>query len=221
MGSSSSKSLFRSKLYKSLIKEDFQNLSLKTNIKCEDIEQCYLRFLNCYPYGYLKRRDFVKYFQEFRDEFNSELKLLIKELFDLFDLNKDNKLDFIEFFLFNILINDSSIDNKLKLIFQLYNNKQILFLRNQLKDFLRNLFDLFNIPSSKLNIIYVINIIYKKNNMKKYEKIQWNKFTHEILNDENLLKQLISLDFYQDEHDEENEQEYSYYQPIIQRSERF
>ncbi|CAF2075935.1 unnamed protein product [Rotaria magnacalcarata] len=128
-------------------------------------------------------------------------------------MNKDKKLDFSEFILFNILTNAGSINDKVKFIFNLYNNnyKEKFFLRNQLKEFLRNRFDLFDIPSSRFNITKVIDIIFQRNNIIKNEKINWNQFTDEILNDEILFQQLISFDFDQDYED----------QQLIQRSERF
>ncbi|CAF1287293.1 unnamed protein product [Rotaria sordida] len=70
--------------------------------------------------------------------------------------------------------------------------------RDELKEFLRNMFDLFDIPSSKIHINQVINKIFQKNSLNKYDKIKWDQFVKEILNDETLFQQLISLDFNQD-----------------------
>ena len=82
------------------------------------------------------------------------------------------------------------------------------FSRNEIKDFLRNMFYLFDIPSSKLNITDIIHFIFHKNNIKKDQKINQKQFTEEILNDQSLYEQLISTQFGKN------------YQ-VIQRSERF
>jgi len=200
---------FRSRLPPLLTTKEINMLILKSNLTVEDINQWYSRFIHCYPHGYLSEKQFLIYYQQLHDEYNLKLIPLIKQLFKIFDLNNDQKLDFYEFILFNVLINDGSIDEKIKLIFNLYNKeKEKYFSRYQIKEFLRNMFDLFDIPSSKLNIIQIIDFIYQKNNLKKDQKINWKQFTQDIMNDQALYEQLISVDFNKN------------YQ-FIQRSERF
>jgi len=200
---------FRSRLPPLLTTKEINMLILKSNLTVEDINQWYSRFIHCYPHGYLSEKQFLIYYQQLHDEYNLKLIPLIKQLFKIFDLNNDHKLDFYEFILFNVLINDGSIDEKIKLIFNLYNKeKEKYFSRYQIKEFLRNMFDLFDIPSSKLNIIQIIDFIYQKNNLKKDQKINWKQFTQDIMNDQALYEQLISVDFNKN------------YQ-FIQRSERF
>jgi len=207
MGGSSS--CFRSRLPPSLTTKEINILTLKSNLTVEDINQWYSRFVHCYPRGYLTEKQFINYYQQLRDEYSPQLKPLIKQLFQVFDLNSDQKLDFHEFILLNVITNDGSIYEKIKLIFNSYDkDKEKYFTRNQIKEFLRNMFDLFDIPSSKLNIIDVIDFIFHKNNIKKDEKINWKQFTEDIINDHSLYEQLISLDFNKN------------YQ-FIQRSERF
>ena len=134
---------------------------------------------------------------------------MIKELFDVFDLNHDHKLDFSEFILFNLLTNDGSLHEKLEIICGLYSKEKEKYVsRNEIKGLLRNMFDLFDIPTSKLNVIKVIDFIFKRNNINKDEKINWHQFTKEILNSEFLFQQLISSEFQSDNQ-------------VIQRSERF
>ncbi|CAF1335960.1 unnamed protein product [Rotaria sp. Silwood1] len=171
----------RSKLAQELSKEEINILSLKSNLTNKDIEEWYSRFIHCYPNGYLSRKQFVNYYQNLRDEHCLQIKLLIKQLFNVFDLNKDNKLDFSEFILLNTLTNNGSIREKLKLIFSLYNyDKNKNFSKDELKEFLRNMFYLFDIPLSNINIKKFIDYIFKRNSINKYDKITWNLFTKNI-----------------------------------------
>jgi Ca2+-binding EF-hand superfamily protein len=198
---------FRSRLAPSLTTKEINNLSNKLNLTRKDIEEWYEDFVHCYPHGHLSRRQFVFYYQQLRDEHSEQFKPLIKQLFELFDLNKDQKLDFEEFVLLTMLTGNGSIYEKMKLIFTLYDKeKDKSFSRNEIKDLLRSMFDLFDIPSSKSNITEVINIIFQRNNINRDQKIEWNQFSEEIINDQALIQQLISL-----------ESDNSF----IQRSERF
>jgi len=200
---------FRSRLPPTLTTKEINNLSLKSNLTREDIQQWYSTFVHCYPHGHLSKTQFVNYYQQLHDEHSEQLKPLIKELFQLFDSNNDNKLDFSEFVLFNVLTNDGSIYEKLDLIFRLYDKeKEKYFSRDQIKEFLRNMFDIFDIPSSKFNITEVIDTVFQRNNINKDQKINWNQFTQYIVNDQSLFEQLISLEFYK-------------HHQFIQRSERF
>ncbi|CAF1281280.1 unnamed protein product [Adineta steineri] len=200
---------FRSRLPPLLTTKEISNLSLKSNLSVEDIQQWYSSFVHCYPHGYLSRNEFIVYYQQLKDESNVQLRPLIEKLFEVFDLNNDNKLDFHEFVLLNVLSSNGSINEKMKLIFRLYEKeKEKLLSRDEIKDFLRNMFYIFDIPSSKFNLNQVINIVFKTNNINRDEKIYWKQFTEDILNDQALFKQLISLDYYHD------------YQ-FVQRSERF
>ncbi|CAF1287494.1 unnamed protein product [Rotaria sordida] len=113
-------SCFQSKIPQSLTAQEINILSLKTKLPPKDIQEWYLRFVHCYPYEYLSRQQFINYYQQLIDENSIKIKGLIKELFDVFDLNKDNKLDFLEFLLLNVLTNDGSIHDKLNVIFLLY-----------------------------------------------------------------------------------------------------
>ncbi|CAF1376597.1 unnamed protein product [Adineta steineri] len=200
---------FRSRLPPLLTTKEISNLSLKSNLSVEDIQQWYSSFVHCYPHGYLSRNQFIIYYQQLKDESNVQLRPLIEKLFEVFDLNNDNKLDFHEFVLLNVLSSNGSMNEKMKLIFRLYEKeKEKLLSRDEIKDFLRNMFYIFDIPSSKFNLNQVINIVFKTNNINRDEKIYWKQFTEDILNDQALFKQLISLDYYHD------------YQ-FVQRSERF
>jgi Ca2+-binding EF-hand superfamily protein len=200
---------FRSRLPPSLTSNEINLIKLKSNLSNEDINQWYSRFIHCYPHGYLNEKEFLNYYQQLHDEYSLELKLIIKELFQVFDLNNDHKLDFYEFILFNILTNDGTIDEKFQFIFHLFDKeKEKYFSRNEIKDFLKNIFHLFDIPSSKFNLIDVIDFVFQKNNIQKDQKIQWKQFAQYILNHQSLYEQLISTQFIQN-------------QQVIQRSERF
>ena len=200
---------FRSRLPPSLTTKDIHLLTLKSDLSREDIEQWYSSFVHCYPQGYLSKRQFVLYYQQLRDEYSAQLLPFIEQLFDVFDANNDKKIDFYEFVLLNVLSNNGSINEKMKLIFRFYeNDKEKHLSRDEIKEFLRHMFDLFDIPSSKSNVTDVIDRVFQKHNLTREQTINWKEFTQDVLNDQALFRRLISVDIYR------NDQ-------FIQRSERF
>jgi hypothetical protein len=78
------------------------------------------------------------------------------------------------------------------LIFHLFDNNEKDFSRNELREFLRNILYLFDIRSSKLDLINIIDFVFQQNNIQKNQKITWKLFTDYILNHPSLYEQLIS-----------------------------
>lgn len=185
-------SCFRSQVAPKLTSNEIDELKLKTNLKFEDIHQWYSRFIHCYPNGYLNEKQFIDYYQQLYEEYSFELKPLIKQLFELFDLNSDQKMNFSEFIFFHILIRDGQIDEKLKFISNFNDHqKEKDFTIYQLKDLLRNLFHLLDIQISKSNLNELIHSTFEKNHLKKDEKINWKIFIQSILDDQLLYEQYI------------------------------
>ena len=185
MGSSTA--CFRSQVAPQLTNDEIEEIQSKSNLKHDDIHHWYSRFIHCYPNGYLNEKQFIDYYQQLYEEFSEELKPLIKQIFQLFDLNSDQKINFSEFVFFHILITDGTIEEKLQMISHFYDHqKEKDFTIYQLKDLSRNLFHLFDIQISKSNLNHFIHSIIEQNHLKKDQKINWNVFIQSILDDHQL-----------------------------------
>lgn len=178
----------------SFTKKELNELKLDIDLKNSELNDWYLRFLNCYPYGYLNFEEFFEYFQNFNEENYSNLKDLIKDLFHLFDLNKDEKLNFNEFILFNQLINNGTIEEKFHRLLQLYDHQKEKSLnKSQLNELIRNLFYLFNIPYSKSNTNDIIQWIFHINHLEPDQTILWEQFQSETRNNDLVYRELLCL----------------------------
>lgn len=205
-GMGSSTACFRSQLPSELTNDEINQLKEKTNLKKEDINQWYSRFIHCYPHGYLNEKDFLDYYQQLYEEFSNELIPFLKQLFHLFDLNSDQKIDFYEFILLNILLTDGTIEEKFQLISNLFDQqKEKDWNKYQLKEISRNIFHLFDIQISKSNLNELIDLIFKEQNLKKDDLINWKVFIQSMVHHQSLDEDYNSI------------QSYS----VIQRSQRF
>ncbi|CAF1283672.1 unnamed protein product [Rotaria sordida] len=105
-----------------LLKIDNNNLIF--NLPSKEIEGWYERFICCYPYGYVSFQEFLIYLKQlniYRENQQHQLfKSLIEQLFYTLDVNNDKQLNFEEFFQFNLLINQGTDEDKLKLILNLH-----------------------------------------------------------------------------------------------------
>ncbi|CAF4143307.1 unnamed protein product, partial [Rotaria sordida] len=94
------------------------------NLPSKEIEGWYERFICCYPYGYVSFQEFLIYLKQlniYRENQQHQLfKSLIEQLFYTLDVNNDKQLNFEEFFQFNLLINQGTDEDKLKLILNLH-----------------------------------------------------------------------------------------------------
>ena len=198
----------------SLTKKELAQLKFVNDLKDKsDLNEIYSRFVTCYPYGYLNLNEFIEYIQTLNDDQYFDLNDLLKDLFDLFDINQDQRLNFDEFISFNQLMSNGTNEEKFKKIFEIYaNNPTKLFTKQQLSDLIKNLFDLFQVNYSKSNLINVLQFIFHKNHFKHYEQIQWQIFTKEMQENHFLVKEILAFN------DIEQQQMTQHQQ---QRSERF
>jgi len=193
------KSIFRSRLPPPLTSTQIVTLTKQSHLPVEDIEEWYERFNHCYPRGYLSQKEFLTYLKQFNIHNRNDshpTKSMVKQLFRVLDLNEDKQLNFEEFFFFNILINQGSIQDKLKLILNLYDrDKKKDLTRQQLENVLINMFDLLNIPKPKNGLSQRINTILTRINFNTQSaKINWHTFSSSVLNNSSLFELLISND---------------------------
>jgi Ca2+-binding EF-hand superfamily protein len=193
------KNPFRSRLPPPLTPAQITYLSTQSHLSTEDIEEWYERFNHCYPRGYLSCQQFLNYLKQFDTHNGNEnhpTKRLVKQLFRIFDLNEDKHLNFEEFLLFNILINQGTTEKKLKLILTLYDkDKKKSLTRQQLETVLSSMFELLNIPKPTNGFSQKIDTVLTRANFNNQNaKISWNTFSTSVLNDPSLLKLLLSSD---------------------------
>lgn len=148
------KRVFRSRISPPLTATQLYTLSRQSHLSAEELEEWHQRFTHCYPRGYLSYKEFLLYLQQLdaqtknsNDQQRRPMKSVLKQLFRLLDLNEDKNLNFEEFFLFNLLINRGTEQEKLKLILNLYDREKSKYLTlKQLETVLTDMFDLLNIP---------------------------------------------------------------------------
>ncbi|CAF1328659.1 unnamed protein product [Rotaria sp. Silwood1] len=202
------KSLFRSRIPPELTPTQITSLSTESHLPAEDIKEWYERFNHCYPRGYLSYKEFISYLQQVNTQNGNDNRLtksMVKQLFNVLDLNEDKHLNFDEFFLFNRLINQGSLEEKLKLIFRLYDRDKKKYLtRQQLENILSNMFDLLNLSKSKNGLSQNIEKILNRANFSSQNtKISWSTFSTYVLNDPSLFAMLVSNDIEHDEPDDD------------------
>ena len=143
----------RSRVPEDLSRKELTDLADQTDLSVSEVNQWYSSFVHCYPHGYLSERQFISYYQQLIDEPSPVFKPLIKQLFPLFDANEDQRIDFGEFLRLNVLISDGSVRQKIECLVHFYTKKNDReFSRNQLREFLRDLFDLFDMSLSKSQV---------------------------------------------------------------------
>ncbi|CAF1363533.1 unnamed protein product [Adineta ricciae] len=191
------KSLFRSRVPPPLDANQLDKLSRQCHLPKEDVEEWYERFNHCYPRG-LSYKEFLFYLQQIQSKNNANgkrpAKSMMKRLFRLLDLNQDKQLDFEEFFVFNILINQGFVEDKLRLILNLYDkDKEKYLTKEQLKNVLNDMFDLLDIPTAKDDLMQRIETILTRANFNtQSSKFSWHAFSSHVLNNQSLFNLLIS-----------------------------
>ena len=121
---------------------------------------------------------------------------MVKQLFNVFNLNKHKKLSFEEFLPLNILVNQYSLEDKFRLMLTLYNKDKSQHLtQQQLESVLMIMFDILNISTLSNGLTERINKILNRANINSYEgKIRWEAFSAYVLDDPLILEFLISSD---------------------------
>ncbi|CAF1470640.1 unnamed protein product [Adineta steineri] len=192
------KNLFRSRLPLPLTVAQITRLSIQSRLALEEIEDWYDRFVVCYPYGYISFKEFQIYLKQLNIYNGHEQyqisKLIIKQMFYILNKNQSKKLNFEEFFQFNLLINQESEENKLKFIFKLYDRQtKIYYNQKEIQSILIHLFNLLNISRGSHEIIQIIDTILIHLHLNNQNiKICWNTFCKTVLNKPFLFKLLLS-----------------------------
>jgi Ca2+-binding EF-hand superfamily protein len=202
------KRLFRSRLPTPLTSVQMRYLADQSRLPSKDIEEWYERFNHCYPRGYLSCQQFTNYLKEFHsynDNDKRSARNTVKQLFRLLDLNEDKHLNFDEFFLFNILINQGSNDDKLRLILRLYDRERNKYLtQQQLERVLSNMFELLSIPKPIDGLAQTLETISVRTSINDQStKISWNTFSTFVLNDPSLFELLLSGDIQHEQFNDE------------------
>jgi Ca2+-binding EF-hand superfamily protein len=121
----------------------------------------------------------------------------VKQLFSNLDLNEDGRLNFEEFFRFNLLVNQSSAEDKLKFILNLYDpRRENRFTQDEIVVILTNMFYILDIPRSTNKLSEKLDYILKSNNLNN--RICWNTFSVLLLNHSILFELLLSNHFDQE-----------------------
>ena len=193
------KSLFRSRLPPPLTRDQVTRLSDECQLPSEEIQESYERFNHCYPRGYLSQAKFLFYLKQVHSQNGRDYRLtnaMVKQLFRLLDLNEDKHLNFEEFFLFNILMNQGSDEEKLRLVLGLYDRDKNKYLtRQQLESVLLSMFDLLDIPQPDDSLSQRIQTLFQRCNFTDHHsKISWNTFRTYVLEDASLFQLLLPHD---------------------------
>jgi len=191
--------LFRTLTPQKLTLPLIENLSLQSNLSPSEIERWYQQFIYCYTYGYVSFNEFVVHIKQlciYHGNRRSQLsKRFLWQLFSRLDIDRDQKLNFEEFFRFNILINQGNRNEKLIFILTFFkHDENIYFTQEKLIEFFINIFYLLNLskfveylPEKIQKILSSINIDVEQ------KQISWNEFTLCILNHSNLFESLITI----------------------------
>jgi Ca2+-binding EF-hand superfamily protein len=183
----------RSRLAEPLQDEHLKDLLAKTLYTAEQLRQWHSRFVHCYPHGYLSYRKFLVFYQQLHGEFDEGNELLIREIFHVADVNDDQRIDFHEFVLFDMLINEGSDREKLEFICRFYGKDKTdkLLSKRQLKDFWKNVLHLFDIPFVNSQLNQLIDDIYVKLKLNpQADAVNWTRLRTLISSDPFFFQQL-------------------------------
>ena len=182
----------RSRLPEDLSRKQLTDLADQTDLSVAEVNQWYSSFVHCYPHGYLSERKFISYYQQLIDEPSPIFKPLIKQLFPLFDTDEDQRIDFEEFLRLNVLISDGSVREKIDCLANFYTKKNDReFSRNQLREFLRDLFDLFDMSLSKSQVNQLVSRLFDATPSTSQETMRWTQVADRLRNSFSLVEQFL------------------------------
>jgi Ca2+-binding EF-hand superfamily protein len=194
------KNLFRSRSSsQSLTLLQIQKLSSQSNLSPGEIEKWYEHFIRCYTSGYVSFEEFHMYIKQLSiyhgNQQQSQIsKSLVKELFSNLDFNNDRRLNFEEFFRFILLMNQDSVEDKLKFILNLYDpRREIRFTREEIVTILTNMFYILDMSKSINQLPEKLDYIFKSINLNN--QICWNTFSVSLFNHSILFQLLLSNHF--------------------------
>lgn len=179
------KNLFRTRPPRHLTLPQLNRLSTQSNITPTEVQKWYERFVRCYTSGYVSLNEFEKYIRQVylhqglhREQMS---KSLMKEIYSTLDINRDQELNFEEFFRFSLLINLGSIEEKLKFILTLYRReREVQFTREEIARLLTTMFKFFDMSKSMEKLDGNIDEIFRSINAN--QRIGWNTFCTTVLN---------------------------------------
>ena len=110
---------------------DLSELNEQTQFTEEEIKDWYKGFKKDYPHGYLTIEEFKQIYGNFYPGGNASK--FAENTFRVFDHNNDGKIDFREFMIGLSMSSKGSFDDKMKWIFQLYDeNKNGLISKDEM-----------------------------------------------------------------------------------------
>lgn len=179
------KNFFRTHPPRHLTLPQLHRLSTESNITPTEVQKWYARFVRCYTSGYVSLNEFEKYIRQVylhRGLHAEQMsKSLMKEIYSTLDVNRDQELNFEEFFRFSILINLGSMEEKLKFIFSLYHReREVQFTRDEIAKLLTTMFKFFDMNKSMERLNENIEEIFRSNNTD--QRIGWKTFSRSVLN---------------------------------------
>lgn len=190
------KNLFRTRPPRQLTLPQINRISSQSNITPIEVEKWYDRFVRCYTSGYVSLQEFQNYIQQVYFHHGNTSrepisKSLIKELFSTLDSNRNQELNFEEFFRFSLLINVGSIEEKLKFILTLYQREKTQhFTREEIVRLFNSMFKLLDMIKFTERLTEKVDIICKSINGN--QRISWCTFSTAVLNQSTLFELLLS-----------------------------
>lgn len=192
------RSLFRSRVPPPLTASQIHRLADRSNLSTAEIQDSYERFVLCYVYGYLSLDEFLLYlirvhWHAGHRSFSLD-RFLVKRLFQRFDRDHDQQLNFEEFFLGNLVMHQQSDKEKLTFILKLCDRDQTkYYAQQQTVAMLNDLCDLFDLPCARearrKRIHSIVEQLYPGH---RNNKISWTKLCTSIRKRSSLFNYLLS-----------------------------
>ncbi|CAF0883392.1 unnamed protein product [Brachionus calyciflorus] len=182
-----------------LSEDEILHYCILTDFSKEIILHYYDGFLADCPSGKLSKKEFQKMYKQIFPHSKS-IKFCLR-IFEIFDRNKDNYLDFEEFLLAIKVTTSGDINDKLKVAFEIYDLKGDGKLdKKEMIKTLINIYEMAGEDNKSLKGQYQkfaekkVDILFERFNLKKDNYLTLSEFTEGCLNDE-YLKNLLNATF--------------------------